>query len=219
MYDTSGSQSVCHAAYPDYNINARIGWLKGELAVAETRPAARRPLSAVALPLASEELRTPAQAYALLGTLLGLLPPAALFGRFLAASNTWADREVGVLAFCLVMNIICCAVGRLTGGWLGGKLGDPRDRGRVGLLLFAAALGFAWGVITGAAGGVVVFGIGALAGMACAVPVAVAGFTLFAPLHRAVSHGGMIGARHLRPLAFGVAGAIAALILSPEIFQ
>ena len=163
--------------------------------------------------------RTGAQAYATLGLLLGLLPPAAMFGRFLSSFDFLAKQEYGVLALCVVMNVICCAVGRAMGSWAGGKVGDPRARAWHALILVAVFLGCLWAVITGASGGVIVFGIGAVAGAMLALPVALAGFTLFAPLHRLLSHGGMIEVRHLRPLAFGVAGVIAALILSPHVFD
>jgi hypothetical protein len=219
MYDTSGTQSVCYATHPDYDIDARLKWLKGELALAEARRATPRRAREEARALSMANPRTPAQAYTLLGMLLGLLPPAAMFGRFLASTNAWTDKETGLLAVCVAMNIICCAVGRRVGSWLGDRTGDPRARTWPELLLIAAFFGFVWGLITGGSGGVIVFGIGALAGMSCAIPVALAGFLLFAPLHRLLSHGGMIEARHLRPLALGVAGVIAALILSPDIFK
>lgn len=215
MYDTSGTQSVCYAHHPDDDVHARLDWLKAEL----TRERGARALAKLdretALALSMDEARTGAEAYALLGLLLGLLPPAAMFGRFLTSFNLRDKQEFGVLAACVVMNLICCAVGRAMGLWAGRKVGDPRSRTWYEHLPFALLLGLLWGVVTGAAGGVIVFGIGALPGMMLAVPVALAGFALFAPLHRQLSHGGMIEARHLRPLALGVAGAIAALILSP----
>jgi hypothetical protein len=218
MYDTSGTQSVCYAHHPEYDVHARLTWLKAELArAAGTRAAAKLDREA-ALALSMETPRTSAQAYALLGLLLGLLPPAAMFGRFLVSFDFRAKGDWGVLALCVVMNLVCCAVGRAMGLWAGGRAGDPRARASYELVLVAALLGLCWGVVTGAAGGVLVFGIGALAGMMLATPVALAGFVLFAPLHRLLAHGGMIEARHLRPLAVGVAGVIAALILSPEIF-
>jgi hypothetical protein len=220
MYDTSGTQSVCYASAPDHNLNASLNWLKAELARDEAaRRAAPRLERETARALSMSRPRTSAQAYAALGTALGLLPPAAMFGRFLSSFDTWTDKEWGALAVCVVMNLICCAVGRAMGLWLGGKMGDPRGRAWHALVLLAAFFGFVWGVVTGASGGVIVLGIGAVAGVCCAVPVALAGFLLFAPLHRLLSHGGMIEARHLRPLAFGVAGVIAALILSPGLFK
>lgn len=219
MYDTSGTQSICYAYAPDYNVHARVNWLRDELAREQSARSNARLEREAALALSMRAPRTSAQAYAALGALLGLLPPAAMFGRFLSSFDFQARQEYGVLAFCVAMNVICCAVGRAMGSCLGRRAGDPRGRAWYELLLAAALLGFLWGLITGASGGVIVFGIGALAGAALAVPVGLAGFVLFAPLHRLLSHGGMIEASHLRPLALGLAGAIAALILSPSVFQ
>jgi len=220
MYDTSGTQSVCHAYGHDYDVAARLNWLKAELARDENARAASKRERESALALSMEAPREAGAAYAALGALLGLLPPAAMFGRFLSSFAVWRTRdEFGLLALCVVMNIICVAAGYGMGLWAGRRLGDPRARAWHELVLFAALLGCVWGVATGAAGGVLVFGIGAVAGALLAVPVGLAGFVLFAPLHRLLARGGMIEARHLRPLALGVAGAIAALILSPEVFQ
>lgn len=219
MYDTSGTQSVCYAYAPDHNVHARLNWLKAELAREKTARTAAKRDREEALALSMPDPRTGAQAYAALGLLLGLLPPAAMFGRFLASLDFRRNEEFAALALCVVMNVICCAVGRAVGGWLGRRLGDPRGRGWPESLFLALLCGVIWGVLTGAAGGVIVFGIGAVAGVMLAVPVALAGFALFAPLHRLLSHGGMIEARHLRPLALGVAGVIAALILSPQVFD
>jgi hypothetical protein len=220
MYDTSGTQSVCHAYAPDHNVHARLNWLKAELAREKTpRSAAARRDREEALALSMSDPRAGAQAYAALGLLLGLLPPAAMFGRFLSSFDFKRKEEFAALAFCFVMNVICCVVGRAVGAWLGRRLGDPRGRAWHEWLFLALICGVVWGVLTGAAGGVIVLGIGAAAGVLLAVPVALAGFALFAPLHRLLSHGGMIEARHLRPLALGVAGVIAAVILSPHVFD
>lgn len=219
MYDTGGTQSVCYAHRADYNVHARLSWLKAELAREESSRSTARVEREAALALAMERARTPAQAYASFGALLGLLPPAAMFARFLTSFDSRNDQGLTLFGFCLVMNLICWGVGRAMGSWAGGKVGDPRGRACYELLPVAAFLGCLWGVVTGAAGGVIVFGIGAVAGAMLAVPVGLAGFLVFAPLHRLLSHGGMIEARHLRPLALGVAGAIAALILSPGLFE
>ena len=79
-------------------------------------------------------------------------------------------------------------------------------------------MGFAWGAITGAAGGAICFGIGAIFGALYAAPVGTLAFILFTPLHRLLARGGMIDARHFWPLACGVTMTITALILSPHIF-
>jgi hypothetical protein len=116
------------------------------------------------------------------------------------------------------MNVICCVVGRALGGRLGGNIGDQRERAWGMTVLTALMLGLVWALGTGAAGGVIVVGIGAVFGAFCALPVALLGFPVFMLLHRLLSRGGMIEERHLWPLAFGVPSVLAAVILSPSVF-
>jgi hypothetical protein len=72
-----------------------------------------------------------------------------------------------------------------------------------------------WSLVTGGLGGALFFGVGAAFGFVCALPVALAAFPVFAFLHRLISRGGMIEARHAWPLAFGIPLTIAAMIMSP----
>ena len=155
---------------------------------------------------------TTEQAYRLFGTFLGLLPPFALFERILSGAGH--ERYRWVLLFTL-MNAVCCLVGRWFGGYLGRWAGNPRARTLVGLGLVVFVMAVAWSVVTGGMGGLLFFGIGGLFGVFCAAPVALAAFPVFAILHRHLSRGGMIEARQVWPLAFGIPLTIAALILSP----
>jgi hypothetical protein len=224
MYDTGGSYSVCYAAPTDDNLAPRLNWLKGEL---ERRELPRKTPRRVA-----DEWRalrsvtvgnafTTGEAYAWFGTFLGLFPPLALFTRMLwAAYSGRASVDNAILFWgllLLLMNAVCCLVGRKMGGFVGRKFGDPRARSLPVLLLCSLLMAVVWGVITGAAGGAVGFLVGAVFGVACAVPVAVAAFPVFALLHHALSRGGMIEEQRLWPLAFGVPLTAAALILSPWI--
>ena len=221
MYDTSGSHSVCYAAAPDYNIAGRLSWLSGELARQEApRKAARvadewRALRAVALGGSV----TTAEAYAWFGTFLGLFPPFAIFARLLGGAYVGGEPvTTSFLLWCLLflsMNAVCLYVGRTLGRALGRRLGDPRAFSLPLSLLFSVMMAVAWGVVTGAAGGAVGFIVGAVFGVACALPVALAAFPVFALLHRALSRDGIIESRRLWPLAYGVPATAAALILSP----
>ena len=159
-------------------------------------------------------------AFALFGTLLGTLPPAAIFVRVF---GDWPTREpgwsgLGIAALCLAMNVVCAVVGRRMGRTVGQPmLADAERSSWTRTLLLALVAAFVWGAATGAAGGAVFFGIGAIFGVACALAVALPAFVVFTTLHRLLARGGMIDARHLRPLAWGVAATAAALVLSPSL--
>lgn len=228
MYDTSGSYSVCCGAPPDDNVTRRLNWLKGELARQEEAGRTPGRVATEWRALRSNPLGaslTTEEAYAWFGTFLGLFPPFALFARvFGTALSEGLTRRLptadGFLFWALlflVVNAVCCLVGRKFGALLGRKFGDPRGWRWPVFVFSSLMMAVAWGVVTGAAGGAVVFLIGAFAGIICAVPVALAAFPVFAVLHRAQSRGGMIEERRLWPLAFGVPLTIAALILSPGI--
>jgi hypothetical protein len=203
-----------------------LSWLAGEVARAEDRGGLSR---------AAEERRamsllnplTTADAYAWFGTLLGLFPPFAIFGRILGHALSEGTLRhsptADVLLFwgllLLVVNAVCCLVGRKFGAHLGRKMHDPRRWSWPMFLFSSLMMAVAWGLVAGGAGGALVFGIGAIFGVVCAVPVALVAFPVFAVLHRLLSHGGMIEGRRLWPLVFGVPLTVAALILSPGLYS
>jgi hypothetical protein len=152
------------------------------------------------------------EAFAVLGRLLGLLPPAVIFFRLFRYG---IDRELGLFWFviCLAMNAACCGVGRAAGDYFGRRVDAAERRSWPRTLLSAAGLGLLWGLVTGGAGGVLFFGVGAVVGVAMAAPVGVIAFLLFVPLHRLLARGGMIEERHLWPLACGTVGMTVAAIL------
>src|SRR5688572_1787331 len=215
MYDTGGSYSVCRLAAPDDNAARRLSWLRFELAPETARrrlalEVEERKSLSMLRPLSTEE------AYRWFGTFLGLFPPAALFSRFLLNARL-NDGELFYVAFCVAMNVACCAVGRKFGGFLGRKAGDPRSRPWVEFAFLPVFMALLWGVVTGGIGGAIFFVFGAFFGALIAVAVALAAFPAFALFHRLLSHGGMIEERQVWPLAFGVPLTIAATILSPWI--
>ena len=210
MYNTGGSHSVCELSTQDIYIAQRLSWLKTELDpdVQRRRLVWEREQSRA---LSMQRPLTTEQAYRWFGTFLGLLPPFALFEHF------FLKRPEGLwwTALFVAMNVVCCLVGRWFGGYLGRWAGEPRLRSRAGFVLIVFVMAIAWSVVTGGLGGVLFFGIGALFGVFFAAPVALVAFPVFAILHRLISRGGMIEARHTWPLAFGIPLTIAAFIMSP----
>lgn len=156
------------------------------------------------------------ESYKMLGALLGLLPPAAIFYRMFGGAFERGPNEFvvfGLFVLLGLMNLVCWLVGR----WFASRLAAIAEEGERGwwprTLLAAAAAGFVWGVVTGFAGGLPFFGIGAIFGPVSAVPVGVAGFVAFTIFRRLLARGGMIETRHLRPMAWGITLTIVALIL------
>lgn len=156
------------------------------------------------------------QAYRLFGMLLGLLPPVAIFYKLFSemGGGQWFYLPSGLFMLLAGMVATCCLVGRVMGAVMGRwlEVGDGVSWARNFFKSFVA--GIAWGAVTGAAGGLPAFGIGAFCGLACAIAVAVVAFPMFALLHRLLARGDMIDARHFWPLACGVVGVISALILN-----
>lgn len=218
MYDTSGTHSVCHATTPDNDISLRIAWLKGEVARAENSAPTMRAEAEWEHAASMRNPVTTEEAYAWFGTFLGLFPPFAIFASIIAGGmDSRSNLENSGLFWILLlmaMNAVCCFVGRKFGRVLGRTLGDPRAHGWFWYVVLSLLLGVAWATVTGGAGGAVGFGIGAIFGIACALPVALTTFPVFAVLHRIQSHGGMIEERDLWPMALGIPLATAALILS-----
>jgi hypothetical protein len=156
---------------------------------------------------------TTQQAYARFGLLLGALVPAAIFLRMLLALQ--ADEQMSFFIFFSVMNFTCALVGWGMGHVTGKNIDQVERRGWHRMFFHASVKGIAWGTATGAAGGLIAFGVGAIAGAAIAIPIGIAAFASFTLLHRLMARGGMIDARHFWPLACGVILTISALILSP----
>lgn len=155
-----------------------------------------------------------ARAYALFCLLLGALPPAAMLYRLFSYGAYRISYEMSVLVIlCLMMNVTCALVGKVIGERIGRRMDEIERASWLKMIVTAALYGWWWGITTGAAGGALAFGVGAIVGASVAVPIGIVAFILFTVLHRLIARGGMIDARHFWPLACGVTITIAALIL------
>jgi hypothetical protein len=201
------------AATSDSDLRARLTWLVAAEAEAERHAQLfRTPREEQEAQLMRRPLTTQ-QAFARFGLLLGTLPPAAIFIRLTAL---WHSGEIFPLIF-IPMLLVCAFVGLWRGAHVG-RTFDESERGSWWRTIFDALEdAFIWAAATGAMGGAIFFGIGAIFGFVCAIPIALVAFALFAPLHRLLARGGMIDARHLLPLAWGINLTIATLILSPHV--
>jgi hypothetical protein len=202
------------AASSDHALSARLTWLINANEAAERRARLRRRPREEEEALMMRRPLTNERAFARFGFLLGALPPAAIFCRIMFALG---GKMWGMLFFFVPMLFICAFLGRRMGARAGRGF-DESERGSWWRTIFDALEdAFVWAAATGAAGGALMFGIGALFGFISALPVALVAFLVFAPLHRLLARDGMIDARHFYPLAWGINLTIAALILSPHV--
>lgn len=188
-----------------------MNWLVKANAAAEAR-SSRAPLEEKIM-----MMRRPVsieRAYALFGLLLGALPSASIFLKLFGRHSSSSEILLSGWSWLFLLSSIACG---LAGRFIGSKLSsgaEVAERGSWVRMLFNAPLiGALWGLCTGVLGGFILFYFGAIFGAIFAIPVGMLAFMLFMPLHRLLSHGGMIEAQHLWPLACGVTLTLTALIL------
>lgn len=158
---------------------------------------------------------TPEMAYGQLGLLLGIIPPAAIFSRFLV-ELTRPGIEPSVLVFVplfVLMNIICAFVGRGMGRSMANTVVSLERSSWTMMLLTIPFVGLLWGIVTGFIGGLLFFGFGAIGGFFIAAPIGAIAFTLFTIFHRLLERGTLIDRQQLLPLTFGISLTIAGAIL------
>ncbi|MBD0372169.1 MAG: hypothetical protein ICV60_15110 [Pyrinomonadaceae bacterium] len=195
------------------DVHARLNWLLAVNAQAERRRRMFRNLTEEEEVLLMRHPLSTRQSFALFGLLLGIFPPAAIFSKIFGYGLSGPMQGALLFLACLGMNVICAWVGYVMGKALSGAV-ESAERDRWDLMMvLIPLLGAGWGAVTGFAGGLIFFGIGAIFGAICAIVVGTLAFTMFAPLHRLNSRGGMIDARHFWPLATGATVLISALIL------
>jgi hypothetical protein len=147
--------------------------------------------------------------------LLGGSTAAATIGRLIGSLRF--EGIVGAdpfeLLLWLLVVVVCSAAGYAMASNLAEKAFKAERMRWMRMLILIAVIGSAWGVVTGAAGGFFIFGLGAVVGLALLWPIGLVGFAMFASLHRLLERGGMIDMRHLLPIACGIPAIMTALIL------
>ncbi len=154
-------------------------------------------------------------AYGQFGLLMGIVPPAAIFGRIIfdiarAGNNSAVWFFVVIL---VLMNVICAFVGRAMGRGLARSAMKLERASWSAMLVTVPFVGLLWGAVTGFVGGLIFFGLGAIGGFLIAAPIGAIAFAIFAIFHRLLERGTMVDQRHFAPVAFGISLTIAAFIL------
>ena len=150
--------------------------------------------------------------YAYLGLMLGIFPPASFFALFIAESN--APPEIWIAALLMGVNAVTAFVGYFFGKVVGSLLHDRDDRSISFYILFLPFLGFLWGAIAGAVGGVFLFIIGAFFGALIGGTVGMIALPAFYVMHRLLKHGEYLELKYFLPVSTGIVYSISAVILS-----
>lgn len=152
--------------------------------------------------------------FARYGVMLGTFPPAAIFARYLMEARVNDGPEFFVIGCILAIVVLLSGiVGYFSGKLVGRTMRKVESRSWSAMILATPFIGILWGMVAGAAGGIVIFIIGAFFGAILGGMVGAVALPAFAILHRIVKRGDLIEQRHFLPLAFGVTLTICSFIL------
>jgi len=154
-------------------------------------------------------------AVAQLGLLTGAIPTSAIFIKLLFDGPGNAD-PAGAVALTLIILISIAATsaaGYFSGKLTGRILSDLEQKPWPLMILALPFVGTTWGLISGAAGGFILLGIGSIFGGAIGAVVGAIVLTAFGLLHRAVKKGDEIERSQYIPIAIGITSVVAAFIL------
>ena len=143
------------------------------------------------------------------GLILGTLPPAAMFIRFAIDGHL----EGWIFGVMLIINLISSVVGFFSGKVIAKAIRYFENLKWSTMILALPFLGLLWGIVSGGAGGIIVFIIGAFFGALLGGIVGGIALPAFTILHRSLKKGEMIELKHFLPIAFGITSIICGFIL------
>lgn len=166
--------------------------------------------------LEAELMRRPLdtnRAFSLFGLMLGALPPAAIFIKFLSESADFRPENLWVVGVILIINLVTATVGYFSGKLIGKMIKEAETYPWWLMILLLPFIGMFWGVMAGGAGGAIVFLVGALFGAMFGAMVGGAALPVFTVFHRLLKKGDSIELKHFLPLSVGITLVICAFIL------
>lgn len=152
------------------------------------------------------------QTFAYFGLMLGSIPQLTTLALIAYHINNPNDK-ITFLLFGLLIIIITSGVGYFTGKRVGKTVSNLEDLSWTKMLLFTPFVGLLWGMITGGAGGIIVYLIGAVFGGIIGGAVGFAALPVFTIFHRLLKKGEFIETSHFLPLAFGIIFILCAFVI------
>lgn len=152
------------------------------------------------------------QAFGYFGLMLGSIPQLTTLAAILYnLRNT--DNHTILLLFGLAVITVTSVVGFFTGKKVGKTVNNLENSSWTKMLLLTPFVGLLWGMITGGAGGLIIYLIGAIFGGIIGGAVGFAVLPIFVIFHRLLKKGEFIETKHFLPLAFGIIFIICSLIV------
>lgn len=159
---------------------------------------------------------TTEQAIKQFGLLLGTFPPMALFGSFIIQNARYSD-DLWIIPLLSFVNFICALTGYFSGKLIAKMVKDVENWRWMNMIAILPFIGILWGILTGGAGGLFIFGIGAIFGAIVAALVGGVALPVFTIFHRLFKKGDLIDKKQFLPIAFGITFIITAFFLGLNI--
>ena len=154
-----------------------------------------------------------ADAFAYFGSFLGGIPLFTLTLRALFESTGADSSSVGMIVLMFVVAAASSAFGYFSGKLVGPVTLRIEHFRWSTMLPLLPIVGFIWGAVAGAGGGLLAFGIGAIFGFFIGGFVGAISVPLFIVVHRLIRRGESIELKHFIPLSFGIVLILCAFIL------
>ena len=152
------------------------------------------------------------QAFSYFGLMLGTIPQITTVGKIIYHTPGNGNFNE-ILLLGSFITIITAVIGFYTGRRVGTIINNLEDESWLKMLFLTPLVGLIWGLITGGAGGIIVFIIGAIFGGIIGGVVGFAALTVFTIFHRLLRKGEFIETKHFLPLTFGIILILCALIM------
>lgn len=162
----------------------------------------------------SDAMRHPVtteKALSYFGLAVGSIVPAAFL--------SWVIMNIGVGDLPILIPLSVFAVvgtaltGFGTGKWVGRIVRQIEDINVFAMFGLSVLTGMVWGMVSGALGGLFLFGVGSVFGASLGGIVGATALPIFTLLHRALKRGDVIEFSRLLPIIFGIVFTISAVFL------
>jgi hypothetical protein len=197
----------------DVRVEARLNWLLR--ANAEIASSKENYLSDMER-MEADLMRYPIparEAFAYFGSFLGGIPLFTVILRVLFSSPVADSGKFGLLFLMALVAAAASAVGYFSGKTLG-PIVLKIERFRWSTMLpLLPLVGFIWGAIAGAGGGLIAFGVGAVFGIFVGGIVGALAVPFFIVIHRLLRRGDSIELKHFLPVSLGIVMVLCAFVL------